>query len=177
MRARPFLCTLYLGFCSQKCAKSVLFPAIQASGSPAALVDGPRRALYLRVGRAAPAFRRKKDRLSANLTTQITLISRSILFYTFRNYIACAYVASYSSRFESGSPVHAPFAVKHNVRVHFAVNTACKMGAHLLWKRNAPRALLTRRTFPMPCALLARRTRSATGICRGSRRCKHTYTF
>lgn len=56
---------------------------------------------------------------------QITPISRSILFYTFRNYIACAYVAFYSSRFESGSPVHAPFAVKHNVRVHFAVNTAC----------------------------------------------------
>ena len=67
MWARPFLCTLYLGFCSQNCDKSVFFPAVRASGSPAALVDGPRRALYLRVGRAAPAFRRKKDRLSANL--------------------------------------------------------------------------------------------------------------
>lgn len=67
MRAQPFLCTPYLGFCSQKCAQSVLFPAIQASGSPAALVGGPRRALYLRAGRPAPAFRRKKDRLSANM--------------------------------------------------------------------------------------------------------------
>lgn len=63
----PFLCTPYLGFCSQKCDKSVFFPAVRASGSPAALVDGPRRALYLRAGRPAPASRRKKDRLIANL--------------------------------------------------------------------------------------------------------------
>ena len=116
---------------------------------------------------------------------QITPINRSILFYTFRKFVTCAYVSFYSSRFESGSPVHAPFAVELNVRVHYAVNTARKMGAHHLWKCNAPRALLTRRALPMPCALLARRalpmpcallvrhTRSVTGICRGSRRCKH----
>lgn len=67
MRARPFLCTPYLGFCSQKCDKSVFFPAVRVSGSPAALVDGPRRALYLRVGRQVPAFHRKIDRLSANM--------------------------------------------------------------------------------------------------------------
>lgn len=80
MRARPFLCTPYLGFCSQKCDKSVFFPAVRVSGSPAALVDGPRRALYLRVERQVPAFHRKKDRLIANLDrfpqTGEALISR-----------------------------------------------------------------------------------------------------
>ena len=81
---------------------------------------------------------------------QITPINRSILFYTFRKFVTCAYVSFYSSRFESGSPVHAPFAVKHNVRVHYAVNTACKMGAHLVWTRNAPRGLLARRALPLP---------------------------
>ena len=45
------------------------FPAVRVSDLSTTLVDRPQRALYQPVGRSAPAFRRKKDRLSAFLAS------------------------------------------------------------------------------------------------------------
>lgn len=67
MRARPFLCTPYLGFCSQKCDKSVFFPAGRGCRPPRAQVERSPRAVYQRGGRTRRPNRRKKDRLIANL--------------------------------------------------------------------------------------------------------------